>query len=174
MADLPDIPVTIRAYQPQDQVACRRLYLDGMVAGAKLAANDTGLDIDDIERAYAVDGGNGFWVAVNEVGEIVGMIGVQHLEEGVGEIRRLRVRADAQRRGIGSKLLVHAIAFCQEIGHLKVALGTSVGTLPAVKLLEKFHFRLNRSKTIAGKEMSYFYLDFYSRGADDGDRRKSG
>lgn len=160
---LPDIPVTIRPFRTDDQAACRALYLEGIVGGAKLAANDIGLDIDDIAAAYSERGGSGFWVAENATGQVVGMIGVLHLEDSVGEIRRLRVRADHQRRGIGARMLEHAVAFCQENGYLKITLGTAVGTLPAVKLFEKFHFRLDKTKTIAGKEMQYFYLDLYAR-----------
>jgi GNAT superfamily N-acetyltransferase len=166
---LPDIPVTIREFQSQDQAACKALYLEGLVGGAKLAANDFGLDVDDIAAAYSSAQGHGFWVALNETDEIVGMIGVLHLEDAVGEIRRLRVRVDHQRRGIGAKLLERAVAFCQENGYLKVTLGTGIGTLPAVKLFQKFHFRLDRTKKVAGKEMQYFYLDLYAR-----DRRVGG
>jgi ribosomal protein S18 acetylase RimI-like enzyme len=159
-----DIPITIRDFEPNDAAACRALYLEGLVAGAKLANNDLGLDIDDIASAYSPEAGNGFWVATSETGEVVGMIGVQQLDEGVGEIRRLRVRVDHQRRGIGAKLIDHALAFCQQRGYLKVTLGTSIGALPAVKLFQKFHFRLDKTKTVAGKEMQYFYLDLYARG----------
>jgi ribosomal protein S18 acetylase RimI-like enzyme len=162
-----DIPVTIRDYRASDRDAVRFLYLQGMVLGAKLADNDTGLDMDDIPLAYAAAGGHGFWVAENAAGEVVGMIGVQH-DGGSAEIRRLRVRVDNQRRGIGARLLEHALRFCQDKGYLKITLGTSVGTLPAVKLFEKFHFRLDHSKTVAGKDMLYFYIDLYAR---DPDRR---
>ena len=161
-----DIPIIVRPYEPRDHAACKALYLQGLVGGAKLAENDMGLDIDDIEQVYAAPAGNAFWVAENEAGEVVGMIGVQQLDEGVGEIRRLRVRVDSQRRGIGSQLLHAAIGFCQEMGYLKVALSTGVGTLPAVKLFEKFHFRHDRTRMVAGKEMLYFWLDFYARDAD--------
>jgi GNAT superfamily N-acetyltransferase len=157
-----DIPVVIRGYQPDDRAACRRLYLEGLVLGARLADNDTGLDMDDIPSAYAPTDGHGFWVAENEAGEVVGMIGVQQYDEGHAEVRRLRVSRDHQRRGIGAKLLERALRFCKDNGYLKVTLGTSTGTVPAVKLFEKFHFHLDRSKTVQGKDMLYFYLDLYA------------
>jgi ribosomal protein S18 acetylase RimI-like enzyme len=159
-----DIPVAIREFQPCDAACCHALYIEGLVAGAKLADNDLGLDMDDIASTYNSSAGNGFWVAIGESGEVVGMIGVQQLDEGVGEIRRLRVRVDHQRRGIGAKLIDHALGFCQQRGYLKVTLGTSIGALPAVNLFQKFHFRLDKTKTVAGKEMQYFYLDLYARG----------
>src|SRR5262245_2996064 len=99
MATLPDIPVTVRSFRSEDLPACRTLYSEGLIGG-KIAENDTGLDIDDIEMAYMKTPGNHFWIAENDQKEVVGMIGVQHHEEDTGEIRRLRVRRDQQRRGI--------------------------------------------------------------------------
>lgn len=148
----------IRSFRPEDLDACRQLYIDGLVG--KLAENDTGLDIDDIQSAY-MSAGNHFWVAVTPGGEIVGMIGVQQHDEGVGEIRRLRVRTDTRRRGIGTRLMEAAVQFCRDHNYLKVTLDTFVDREPAIKLFEKFHFRHSRSKEFNGKELMYFYLDIY-------------
>src|SRR5215470_3946844 len=96
----------VRSFRADDLPACRRLYVEGLLGG-KLAENDSGLDIEDIESAYMKTSGNHFWVAEipgnNGSGQIVGMIGVQHHEAGAAEIRRLRVRSDMRRKGIGSK-----------------------------------------------------------------------
>src|SRR5687767_3972088 len=88
----PNLPVTIRSFRPCDQAACRKLYVEGLIGG-RIADNDTGMDIDDIESAYMRQPGNHFWVAETPEGEVVGMIGVQHHDDdpGVGEVRRLRV-----------------------------------------------------------------------------------
>jgi len=163
MTSLPPIPVTIRTYRPEDAPVCKVLYREGLIGG-KLSENDTGADIDDIERAYLAVDGNHFWVAENQTGEVVGMIGVQHHEPGVGEIRRLRVRQDHRRRGIGSKLLETAIKFCHDHGHLKITLDTFIDREPAIKLFEKFHFRHQRTRQVFGRELLYFYLDIYGSG----------
>ncbi len=158
--------VTIRPYQPKDLSACRRLYKEGLLGG-KIAENDTGFDIDDIEMAYMKKPGSSFWVAETHDRKVVGMIGVQQHEEGVGEIRRLRVQVDHRRRGIGTMLVEKAIKFCAENAHLKVALDTFIEREPAIKLFEKFHFHHSRTRNVAGKEMMYFYLDLY-----EGEKRK--
>src|SRR5262245_61551224 len=88
---------TIRPFRPADLRACKRLYTEGLLGG-KLAENDTGLDLDDIESTYMKVPGNCFWVAESKE-EVVGMVGVQHLDEGCGEIRRLRVATSHRRRG---------------------------------------------------------------------------
>jgi ribosomal protein S18 acetylase RimI-like enzyme len=161
MADVPAIPATIRDFRPEDQVACAALYEDGLIGG-KIADNDTGLDVFDIERAYMKPSGNHFWVAESRASEVVGMIGVQHYDEGAGEIRRLRVRQDHRRRGIGYALVESALRFCQEQGYLKVTLDTFLEREPAIRLFEKFHFKLYTTKELSGKELVYFYLDLYA------------
>src|SRR5512146_866705 len=109
----PDLyPFTIRTFQPEDADACMQLYREGLLGG-KIADNDTGLDMDDIPAAYLANPGSHFWVAESTDAKkgIVGMIGVQQHEDNMGEIRRLRVRSDLRRRGIGSALVEHALKF---------------------------------------------------------------
>jgi ribosomal protein S18 acetylase RimI-like enzyme len=153
-------PFRVRGFRPADLPACRKLYVEGLIGG-KLAENDTGMDIDDIEWAYMKPPGNHFWVAENAAGEVVGMVGVQAHEEDCGEIRRLRVRSDHRRKGIGSALVETALRFCQEKGYLKIQLDTFMDREPAVRLFEKFRFRHSRTRKVGDKELLYFYLDLY-------------
>ncbi len=156
-----DIPVTIRRFCRDDQGPCRLLYHDGLLGG-HLAGNDTGADIDDIAAAYTGQPGSCFLVATNDAGEVVGMIGVQCHEAGTAEVRRLRVRQDSQRRGIGARLLEAALAFCQEQNYLKVTLDTYMARAPALRLFAKFRFRHQRTRTVGDKDLMYFYLDLYA------------
>ena len=160
MSDASDSGYHVREFRPQDLPSCRKLYVEGLLAG-KLAENDTGSDIDDIEWAYMKPSGNHFWVAQTATGEVVGMIGVQAHEEDCGEIRRLRVRSDHRRKGIGSALVETALRFCQEKGYLKIQLDTFVDREAAIRLFEKFRFRHSRSRKMGEKELMYFYLDLY-------------
>jgi len=162
MERLSDIPVTIRTFQPKDQPAVVKLYREGLLGSTKIADNDTGFDMDDVETSYMKSPGSQFWVAINAQDEVVGTIGVQHHEESTGEIRRLRVRPDSQRRGIGSKLMETALKFCHENHYLKVTLDTYMDHEPAMRLFDKFRFRHSRSRTVGGKELQYFYLDLYA------------
>jgi ribosomal protein S18 acetylase RimI-like enzyme len=157
----PILPITIRSVCSDDFAACRRLYSEGLIGNTKIPDNDTGLDIDDISSAYMSSPNNHFWVALNQAGEVVGMIGVQQCEEGVGEIRRLRVRQDSRRRGVGSALMETAVKFCRERQFLKITLDTFMEREPAIKLFEKFFFNLSRTRKIGEKELLYFYLDLY-------------
>jgi len=162
-----DLPINIRRFKPADLPACRELYVGGL-AGGRVAENDSGLDIDDIERAYMKTPGNHFWVAEmvqpgdGAAADGVGMVGVQHHEENAAEIRRLRVREDLRRRHIGTRLMETALKFCQDHGYLKITLDTFVEREPALKLFEKFRFRHSRTRVVSGKELMYFYLDLYT------------
>lgn len=160
MDDTPNENFAIRSFRPSDQPACQTLYREGLIGGS-IAPNDTGLDIDDIQSAYMNAPGNHFWVAETSDGRLVGMVGVQHYDEGVGEIRRLRVGQNYRRRGIGSALMETALRFCQEKQYLKITLDTYMEREPAVKLFEKFRFRHQRTRTVGDKELMYFYLDLY-------------
>ena len=156
-----EFPYRVRSFRASDQPACRTLYVEGLLGG-KLGDNDTGSDVDDIASGYMNADGNHFWVAEAPNGDVVGMIGVQHHEQGVGEIRRLRVAANHRRRGIGSALMEAALRFCQEQQCLKVTLDTFMEREPALKLFEKFRFRHSRTRNVGGKDLLYFYLDLYA------------
>ena len=162
----------VRTFREGDAAACLRLYRDGLLGG-QLADNDTGLDIDDIAEAYLADPMNHFWVAETTADHaqdgpdlVVGMIGVQHHDEGVGEIRRLRVDAAHRRRRVGSRLLETAVKFCRDTGCLKVQLDTYIQRDAALKLFDRFRFRHGRTRQMRGKDMLYFYLDLYSQDRD--------
>lgn len=151
---------TLRLATEADFPAIRVLFGEGMSEG-NVATNDTGADIENIVEAYlADDGKSGFWVAELD-GHIIGMIGVQHTVDDTAEIRRLRVRADRRRRGIGAKLMEHAVSFCRHHGYLKVVLDVRVEHEPAIKLFDKFAFQLARRREVAGRSMLDFYLDLY-------------
>ena len=160
------MPFHIRTFRREDLPACTRLYREGLIGG-KIAENDTGLDIDDIEQAYLSHPHSHFWVAELDADgngkqpEVVGMIGVQGHEENTAEIRRLRVAQEHRRRGIGSALLETALRFCHERGYLKITLDTFMEREPAVRLFEKFHFRHGRTRNVAGRDVMHFYLDLY-------------
>ena len=177
----------IRTFEAGDTADCLRLYHEGLLGGQQLADNDTGLDIDDIAGAYLADPLNHFWVAEltdaahgdnafaphlagldgkGEPGRVVGMIGVQHHDEGVGEIRRLRVDEAHRRRRVGSRLLETAIRFCRDTGCLKVQLDTYIQREAAMLLFDRFKFRHGRTRQVRGKDMLYFYLDLYSQGRE--------
>ncbi len=152
--------VSMRLADDDDHAAVRNLFLDGMIEGY-VADNDTGADMENIAEAYFSDEGHSaLWVADYDE-SVIGMVGVQKTADHGAEIRRLRVRADYRRQGLGAKLVEQALSFCRHHGYLKVTLDVRIERGPAIALFEKFGFQLTRTREHNGRRMLDFYLDLY-------------
>jgi N-acetylglutamate synthase-like GNAT family acetyltransferase len=149
----------VRTFQREDLPHVKRLYREGLLAG-QIPANDTGLDIDNIQEAYFSDPASHFWVAAYE-GQIVGMIGVARDREHVAEIRRLRVDSQWRQTLIAARLIERAVAHCRQHSYLKVVLDTRFEKNAAVDMFERFGFQHTRSRPTHEKELLEFYLDLY-------------
>jgi len=151
-----------------DQPAIAGLYTQGIDEGL-VPSNDTGADIDHLASSYlGEDGLSGFWVA-ELGGRIVGMVGLLRMSDDAAELRRLRVDSRHRRRGIGTRLLEQAVAFCQHHGYLKVVLDVRIDRGPAISLFEKFGFKHARTRAVDGRELMDFYLDLYKEPEMDRD-----
>lgn len=152
--------VRIRLAEEADHPAILVLFERSAVEG-HLRENDTGADIENLREGYFDDDGqSAFFVAVDG-DEVVGMIGVQKTKDETAEMRRLRVREDHRRRGIGTKLMETAIDFCRRQGYLKVILDVRIERGPARALFEKFGFTHARTREIDNRQTLDFYLDLY-------------
>ncbi len=152
--------VEIRLATSADRPQVEALYLAGGEDG-HLRDNDTGADIAHLADAYLdEDGGSGFWVAMLD-GAVIGMIGVQRTSDDSADVRRLRVRPEYRRRGVGSRLLETAIDFCRDRGYLKVVLDVRVERAPAIAMFQKFGFTHAAERDVAGRRTLDFYLDLY-------------
>ena len=81
-------------------------------------------EILHIPEFYQQKSGSGFWVA-DLAGVVVGMAGIECLNEVEAEVRRMYVDASYRRRGIGIRLLSHIEDFCIESNYKRVLLSTS-------------------------------------------------
>ena len=152
--------VAVRPAAQRDHPAVRQLFRAGLREG-HVPDNDTGADIENIAEAYFSDSGqSGLWVADYQR-DVIGMVGVQKTSDHEAEVRRLRVRQDYRRQGVGTMLMEHALAFCRHHGYLKVILDVRIERGPAIALFGKFGFQLNRMREVNGRKMLDFYLDLY-------------
>ena len=159
-ADFSIKKTSMRLVVDDDHAAVRDLFENGLIEGF-VAENDTGADMENIAEAYFSDEGqSALWVADYDQ-TVIGMIGVQKTSQHGAEIRRLRVRSDYRRQGVGSRLLEEALAFCLHHSYLKVSLDVRIERGPAIALFEKFGFTLNRSREVNGRRLLDFYLDLY-------------
>lgn len=154
----------IRTAKASDIPVLRELFERSRLEG-QTRENDTGADLDHLIEGYFQCKGSCFWVAeLNET--TVGMIGVQRIDDDAAEMRRLRVRDEFRRNGIGTRLMEHAIAFCKEREFLKVVLDVRIERVSAISMFDTFGFLHGREREIKGRKLRDFYLDLYTDTTD--------
>ncbi|MCH2147194.1 MAG: GNAT family N-acetyltransferase [Phycisphaerales bacterium] len=154
----------IRTAKSSDIPTLRELFERSRLEG-QTWENDTGADLDHLIEGYFECKDSCFWVAeLNET--IVGMIGVQRIDDDAAEMRRLRVRDEFRRNGIGTRLMEHAIAFCREREFLKVVLDVRIERVSAISMFDTFGFFHGREREIKGRKLRDFYLDLYTDTTD--------
>ena len=91
---------------------------------------------------------DGFWTASMN-GRVEGHITIDgiHAEENGAHLRYFIVSDALRGKGIGSRLINTALAFCRQAGHKKVYLWTFEGLDPARHLYEKAGFRIVEQRT---------------------------
>ena len=156
--------MVIRSATDGDITILRELFEKSRLEG-QTRENDTGADLDFLIEGYFECKDSGFWVAQYEEW-IVGMIGVQRVSANSAEIRRLRVRDSYRRKGIGKKLMLHAIEFCKEKQFLKVKLDVRIERSPAIQLFDTFGFLHGSERESDDRRTIDFYLDLYSDTTD--------
>lgn len=108
--------ILIRQYQEDDLESCRALWVEltqrhrDIYGDRSIGGKEPGLHFDEhLSRV----GNENMWVAEHG-GEIVGMVGIMRNND--DEIEPLVVGSEHRNRGIGSKLLEHAIDKAREMG----------------------------------------------------------
>jgi putative acetyltransferase len=164
--------VVIRPYQTRDQAAVRALFIavnrglappESREAFEAYIARSLAEEIDRVPDYYAAHGG-AFWVAV-EGDDIVGMFGIERVDETSAELRRMYVADHARRRGIAQRMLVFAEASCRATGYRTLTLSTSEVQHTALAFYRGAGYRLLREevaaaqthKTVGGDIRRYYF-----------------
>ena len=106
-------------------------------------------DLHDIAGWYRVGAGE-FWVAKDERGRVVGMIGLRDIGGGIGALRKMFV-AKAWRgdeRGVARQLVEALLAHARAAGLRTILLGTTEAFRAAHRFYEKTGFRRVEPATI--------------------------
>jgi len=140
----------IRRYQKKDNKAVKELHHAGnMQMGEMLTEAELkelislptatfGSDLDDIEGVYLKSGGD-FLVGV-EGRKIVVIGAIRKYTDTCGELKRLRVRRDYQRKGLGETMMRKLVTRARELGYKELILDTIAENRPARRLFEKLGF----------------------------------
>jgi GNAT superfamily N-acetyltransferase len=151
--------IVVRSYQLSDLSACQAVFTTAHLSyNNPILFTNTVLqtDMNDIQKNY-LDVPNGhWWVAVStNDNHVVGHVAAlplhlaepsyyHQLPEGerdeIFELRRMAVAPDAQREGVGSKLLSALIDFARERGYRQVHLTTFPSMNKACAFYEKHGF----------------------------------
>ena len=148
--------VKIRRYRAQDNEIVKELHYAGLAQFGAEADPYHDKDLDDIESVYVNSRGD-FLVGVDD-GEIVAMGALKQKTEACGEIKRIRVRRDRQRRGYARTILSRLVELAEEMGYTELCLDATVNNMPARRLFEKCGF----VETHRGK-IGIYDLVFYEK-----------
>lgn len=164
----PPPTVSIRQYEPEDLTQVLVLFRDGLMSytheddplykvWVDYIASSLKKDLADILGHYVAHGGN-FWVATAQPSDakdldirevVVGMLAIQRHSADVGELRRVSVREDHRRFGIGRQLFLHAQQWARDEQKLKtLRLACSVKQVQAHRFYEAHGFQYTHTSVM--------------------------
>ncbi|HUW43300.1 MAG TPA: GNAT family N-acetyltransferase [Thermoplasmata archaeon] len=118
----------------------RKLFLEYAGSlGFKLCFQDFDKEIASLPGEYARP--NGRLYLAFERSRPVGCVGLRGLEEGVCEMKRLYVKPNNRREGIGRELAELVIRDARDIGYSKMRLDTIAAMMPAITLYKSLGFK---------------------------------
>jgi ribosomal protein S18 acetylase RimI-like enzyme len=147
----------IRQYIDADKDTVWKLHNEALAGTGAHAGNGAwDNDLHEIPKYYINDGGL-FLVGVLE-NRIVAMGALKRLDRSTGEIKRMRIAPDCQRRGYGSAMLATLEQQGRELGITRFVLDTTDIQVAARGLYEKHGYR----ETGTGK-MGRFNVIYYEK-----------
>jgi GNAT superfamily N-acetyltransferase len=153
------VTVEVR-HEPPDGAAARTLYAEYMaLVRERLPGFEPSEDIFATEEAFR--GPGSAWIVLYEDGAPVACGGLRTLAPGVGEIKRMFVRAGARGRGLGRRLLAELEGLARAAGHRRVRVLTTEVLIEARELYRvsgyapvSQHVRDDRRDSWLEKELS--------------------
>jgi putative acetyltransferase len=135
-----DFP-TIRPATNADAPAVRELIFT-ILREFNLPPDPDGTDADlkDIEAAYFKRGGR-FDVMIDLHQQIIGSVGLFRTDDQAVELRKMYVAASARGRGLGRRLLDHAVAEARRLGCRRITLETASQLTTAIAMYKRYGFR---------------------------------
>jgi putative acetyltransferase len=151
--------VRLRPATDADGPAVRDLVF-GVLEEYGLEPDPEGTDSDlrSLEGTYAGHGGL-FDVLEDREGAVVGCVGLYPIDATVCELRKMYLRADVRGRGLGRRLLLHALDRARELGFGRVVLATASALKDAIALYERHGFRPRETADLPARCDGAYFLD---------------
>jgi GNAT superfamily N-acetyltransferase len=124
--------IAIRPFTPADQVATRRLVLNGLGDHFGQIDETMNPDLDDIETHYLLPGHR--FVLAEYAGTIVGAGALIEEAADTGRLVRMSVDRTRRGRGIGRSLVNHLVAEARARGYRRVVIETNDDWADAIGL----------------------------------------
>jgi ribosomal protein S18 acetylase RimI-like enzyme len=147
----------LRRYEDGDASSVWRLHDDGLrQMGVHAGDGPWDDDLRSVAATYLADGGE-FLVGV-VAGEVVAMGALRRVSATVAEVKRMRVDARFQRRGLGRAVLRRLEARARELGYRRLRLDTTVRQVPAQRLYRgDGYIEVERARDRAGEAVIIFF-----------------
>ena len=134
--------VAIRAVAEEPELlgAARELFCEyERSLGVDLCFQGFEAELAALPGAYAPPSG---CLLVAHIGELaIGCVALRQLEPGTAELKRLYVRPQARRLGLGRELVAQVLEIARQLGYARVVLDTLPSMREAQRLYEGFGFR---------------------------------
>jgi len=144
----------IRRYRAEDNEAVKVLHYAGLAQFGASKDPYYDSDLDDIEGIYINNHGD--FLVGTEDGDIVAIGAIREKSATCGEIKRIRVRRDCQRRGYARTLLSRLIELAVELGYRELCLDATEDNTPAQRLFEKCGFTETHRGKVGGYDLIFY------------------
>ncbi len=108
--------------------------------GLKPDPTCTDADLADIDESYFKRGGV-FYVLQEKTGSIIGSYGLYPMDSPTCELRKMYLHRDYRGKGLGRRLLEHALAEARRLGFKTISLETASVLKEAICLYESYGFQ---------------------------------
>ena len=122
----------------------------------------TDADLADIESFYPRRGGR-FSVVVDAGGEVIGCVGLARVNATTVELRKMYLRRDARGRGLGRRLLDHAVAEARGLGFRQITLETASCLTDAIAMYRRYGFVHSEEPVCVARCDQVYVLDLDRR-----------
>lgn len=151
--------VKIRAATNKDVEKIMSLVFDALQEHGLLPDPEvTDADLIDIEENYFKTGGV-FEVIEDEGGNVVGTIGLYRLDSETCELRKMYFAPHIRGRGLGRRVLEHAVEMARERGFQRMTLETSSVLETANRLYTRFGFKQYQKTHRSRRSDRAYFLD---------------
>lgn len=147
----------IRPFKTDDAKQVRDLILSILTSEYpfdKKAYSDS--DLDDISGVYG--GQRNTFFVVDDNGEILGTVGIKEDDKDTALLRRLFVKPDYRRKGLGKILLEKALDFAKYKKYKAVVFRTTNRMVQAIDLCKKKGFQEKEKVDLGGFQIYKFEL----------------